>query len=129
MKGWDENAIKRTNLATKSTLVHKSVLPKQTPAGLAFIAMTLSINKVDFVPEYKFLENRRFRFDLAIPSLKIAFEYEGIFSDVSRHTSIKGYTNDIRKYNLATLNGWRVLRYTAMNYKEVIEDLYNILNQ
>lgn len=73
--------------------------------------------------EYKFLPNRRFRFDFADPDLKLAWEFEGILSAKSRHTTITGYTNDCRKYNLAALNGWKVFRYTTLNMGEVVDDL------
>lgn len=77
--------------------------------------------------EYKFDDVRRFRFDYAILSLMIAIEYEGIMSDKSRHTTIGGYSKDIEKYNLAVTQGWKVLRYTAMNYLELYTDLEKIL--
>ena len=47
---------------------------------------------------------------LAIPGKKIAIEYEGIVADKSRHTNIKGYTEDSNKYNEAQKLGWKVLR-------------------
>lgn len=75
------------------------------------------------VPEYVFSTKRKFRFDWAIPDKRIAIEYEGIFSEKSRHTTVQGYSRDSEKYNLAVENGWRVLRYTAMNYKNLLNDL------
>ena len=47
----------------------------------------------------------------------MAFEYEGIFSKKSRHTSISGYTGDIEKYNSAAIQGWIVIRATAVTVK------------
>lgn len=79
--------------------------------------------------EYKFLPDRRFRFDFAIPDMKVACEYEGVMSAKSRHTTITGYTGDCTKYNLAALNGWRVMRYTTLNMGQVIDDLKAIINQ
>ena len=77
--------------------------------------------------EYKFDEVRKFRFDWCIPELMIAIEYEGVFSAKSRHTTVAGFSEDCRKYNLAIANGWRVLRYTALNYLELYTDLEKIL--
>ena len=57
----------------------------------------------------------------------IAIEYEGIYSKKSRHTTQEGYNRDTQKYNLATTNGWRVLRYTADNYKNLETDLLKML--
>lgn len=86
-----------------------------------------SFSSLYFIQEYKFLENRRFKFDYAIPYLKVGIEYEGVISSKSRHTTISGYTKDCEKYNLAAINGWRVLRYTALNYKDLAIDLKAII--
>lgn len=83
----------------------------------------------DFVTEHKFDDKRKYRFDWAIIDLKIAFEYEGIVSDKSRHTSLTGFSNDCSKYNLAIQKGWKVLRYTALNYQEIENDLIKLLNK
>ena len=72
--------------------------------------------------EYLGIPKRKFRFDFAIPELKLACEYEGL-GYKSRHTSTIGYTNDCRKYNLAALNGWLVLRYTSVSYKEAENEI------
>lgn len=73
--------------------------------------------------EYKFHEKRKWRFDWCIESLKVAFEYEGIFSEQSRHTNRIGFSKDTEKYNAAASLGWRVFRYTAMNYQTLVNDL------
>lgn len=80
-----------------------------------------------YVHELEFHHERKFRFDWAIPDLKLAIEYEGLMSEKSGHTTIGGYTKDCTKYNLATLNGWKVLRYTALNYQDLAEDLRTVL--
>ena len=82
----------------------------------------------DYVAEHEFLKDRKFRFDWAIPSLMIACEYEGVMSKKSRHTTIGGYSKDIEKYNLAVMNGWVVLRYTALNYKNAQLDLEQLID-
>jgi len=69
--------------------------------------------------EYKFHKDRKFRFDWAIPAIGVAVEYEGVNAVKSRHTTKKGYSNDCIKYNLAAIDGWIVLRFTAMNYIEI----------
>jgi len=88
-----------------------------------FIEYVIKTLGVQYVTEFQFAKPRKFRFDYAIPELKIAIEYEGIRSSKSRHTTITGYTNDTTKYNLAAVNGWAVLRYTALNYANVENDL------
>lgn len=73
--------------------------------------------------EVKFAADRKWRFDWAIPAYKIAIEYEGIFSVKSRHTTNAGFTNDTEKYNRAAAKGWKVLRFTANNYKTLVNEL------
>lgn len=63
--------------------------------------------------EYRFDSVRRFRFDLCWPSIRLAVEIEGATWTNGRHTRGKGYEDDCRKYNLATIQGWRVLRFTT----------------
>jgi very-short-patch-repair endonuclease len=71
----------------------------------ALLAVTLPA----CVCEYKFHKTRRWRFDFAWPSEKIAVEIEGR----GRHQTFMGFAKDAEKYNAALLLGWRVLRYPA----------------
>jgi hypothetical protein len=80
---------------------------------------------LQLVTEYKFAKPRQFRFDWAIPGKMIAFEYEGLMSRKSRHTTVAGYTRDTTKYNIAQARGWKVYRYTAKTYKNLNADLNN----
>lgn len=88
--------------------------------------MVLKLMGLDYQTEHTFHPTRKWRFDFAIPSRKIAIEYEGIVADKSRHTNIKGYTEDSNKYNEAQKLGWKVLRYTALNYKNMTNDLMEL---
>ena len=67
--------------------------------------------------EYRFLKKRRFRFDFAWPDRMIAMEVEGgvWMKGGGGHTTGKGYTRDLEKYNLATLHGWEVYRFTTQD--------------
>lgn len=78
------------------------------------------------VKEYEFHPSRKWRFDFCVPEIRLAVEYEGIYSEKSRHTTRVGYTGDAIKYNTATQLGWKILRYTALNYKELSNDLKEI---
>lgn len=82
---------------------------------------------MELIKEHRFHPQRFWRFDFAIPAVKIAIEFEGITSDQSRHTTVGGYTGDTEKYNTAAADGWKVMRYTIINYKNVLEDLRKIL--
>lgn len=92
-----------------------------------FFLRAHNINKPD--REYKFLESRRFRFDFAWPEEKIAVEIEGGIWSGGRHTRGKGYQKDMEKYNLAVLEGWRVLRFTPdqINKNETYVNIKRIL--
>lgn len=79
--------------------------------------------------EFKFVKNRKFRADWKVSKdgNSVLVEYEGINSQTARHTTIMGYTNDCEKYNLAQINGHKILRYTMINFCDVFEDLEKIL--
>lgn len=93
--------------------------------------MLKSLN-IAYVKEFQFSSKRKFRFDFCIPEHLIAIEYEGIYSHQSgksRHTTYSGYTEDAVKYNLAVVEGWRVLRYTASNVANLLTDIKQLLKQ
>lgn len=73
--------------------------------------------------EFRFCPDRKFRADYYVPRLNVLIEYEGVYSQTSRHTSLTGYANDCEKYNLAQIMGYKVLRYTAKNYRQLTADL------
>lgn len=64
------------------------------------------------VPEYRFDESRRWRFDYAWPEHKIALEIEGGVFTRGRHTRPSGFLKDMEKYNRAAQLGYRVFRCT-----------------
>lgn len=72
--------------------------------------------------EYQFLEKRKFRFDYAVPSLKIAIEINGGQFVNGRHNrGGAGYEADLEKLNLAQLEGWKVLQFT---YQQIAKGLH-----
>lgn len=85
-------------------------------------------NGIEVMREHQFHEVRRWRFDFFIANLNCGIEYEGIFSDKSRHTSRAGFSGDVEKYREAAKMGITVFRYTAKDYKNVIKDI-NLLNK
>lgn len=66
--------------------------------------------------EFRFDDKRRWRFDFAWPTLRIAAEVEGGHW-IGGHGG-KRFDQDAEKYNAAVLAGWRVLRFTP----KMIED-------
>lgn len=82
------------------------------------LALQLRAMKVDgYEQEYKFHKTRRWRFDFAWPSKKIAVECEGGVYSNGRHTRGKGFEQDCEKYNAATEDGWKVYRFTMSQIK------------
>lgn len=77
-----------------------------------FTALVRSDLKLEIVKELRFHPKRRWRFDYAIPSYKIAIEVEGGAWTNGRHTRGKGFLGDVEKYNQATVLGWRLIRCT-----------------
>ena len=68
--------------------------------------------------EYKFLKDRRFRFDFAWPDRMVAVEVEGGVWTAGRHNRPSGFIADCEKYSLAALEGWKVLRVTGDHIKD-----------
>lgn len=104
---------------------------KSQSPGLRYITDFLiafcSQNNLKLLEEYRFDDLRRWRFDFAIVSLKIAVEFEGgIFKNNGGHTGPKHYTKDTEKYNRANELGWKVYRFTALNYKNIHKIFHNI---
>lgn len=71
----------------------------------------------DLTREYRFHPTRRWRFDVAFPSVKLAIEVDGR----GRHQTVIGVRADCEKLNAATLMGWRVLRFPATDAARAAE--------
>lgn len=67
------------------------------------------------VREHRFHPSRKWRFDFAWPSMKLAVELDGR----GRHQTVKGTRDDCAKHNAAVILGWRVLRYPATDIADV----------
>lgn len=61
--------------------------------------------------EFRFMEDRRFRFDLASERYRIAFEVDGGIWTGGHRRNAK-IEVDHEKLNLAQAQGWRVFRFT-----------------
>ncbi len=83
--------------------------PPQTDVFTAICKTDLG---VEVAKEHLFHPSRKWRFDYAILSHKIALEVEGGVWTNGRHTRPKGFLGDVEKYNAAALLGWRVFRVT-----------------
>jgi very-short-patch-repair endonuclease len=65
------------------------------------------------VTEFQFAPPRRWRFDVAFLSAKVAVEIDGGTWSGGRHVTGKGFEDDCLKKNMAVELGWRVLTYTT----------------
>lgn len=62
--------------------------------------------------DIQFIEERKYRGDAVNVKDKILVEIEGGLWIMGRHNRPVGMQEDMEKYNLATVHGWKVLRYT-----------------
>ena len=72
------------------------------------------------VHEFQFDPTRKWRADHYIPELNVLIEYEGLGVGRNKnrsggHQTVKGYTANFEKYNRASMLGFWLLRYTALN--------------
>lgn len=78
---------------------------------------------------HAFHELRRWEFDLAYPTCKLAIEVDGR----GRHQREKGEREDQEKINAAIEQGWRVLRYpaksvtTGLRRERIVEQVARVL--
>lgn len=63
---------------------------------------------------------RKFKFDYALPRIKVAIEIEGGIYSGRAHGSVTGILRDMEKYNLAAMLGWRVIRIEPKRVDEVM---------
>lgn len=91
----------------------------------AQISLFCVVYKMCLLEEQRFHPERKWRFDFVVVGRGKAqpLEYEGIFNGESRHTHQSSYTEDVEKYNEATMAGIPPLRYTARTVQNVFRDL------
>lgn len=117
-------------MATKPKVAVKQVTKTSSTAKTMIEFILIDFGKkhgFELKKEQMLIKGRKWRADWIIPKLMVAIEYEGVFSATSRHTTLGGYTGDVEKYNAFQLEGWKVLRYTAANYKQLADDLNKLL--
>lgn len=122
---------KCTSSTSKCTTSSKKVKKKKVKEHkidpfINYIKMQLG---VDLIPEFKFHPKRKWRFDYALPEMKLAIECEGGIWTNGRHTRGKGYKNDMEKYNEAVKLGWKLLRYTPdeLVSEDTLTNIKNVL--
>ena len=93
----------------------KAKKPSQKSKGEAHLAEDLNKAGIVYEREFHFARPaREWRSDFYIPEKNLLIEVEGgVYMKKSRHTSGKGYTEDLEKYNAATILHFSLLRYTT----------------
>jgi hypothetical protein len=66
-----------------------------------------------YIREFKFLDDRKFRFDYAWPKLKVAAEIQGGVFTRGGHATGVGITRDCEKLALANIDGWTLFHFTS----------------
>jgi len=85
--------------------------------GEALFALHCRIEKLSPIAEYQFHPDRKWRFDFAFVTEKLAVEIEGGIYSGGRHTRGDGFEKDCEKYNSAVLLGWKILRFSTQSVK------------
>ncbi len=85
-------------------------MPKANDA--VFLALVKRAKLPRPVPEYRFHDTRKWRFDYAFPAERVALEIEGGAFVGGRHTRGAGFVKDLEKYSHAAALGWRIVRVT-----------------
>jgi hypothetical protein len=106
--------------------VPESVPPETSDAGGEVVSdLDGSVLERDFIlacmaldlpapeREYRFDQKRKWRADFAWPFQRVLVEIEGGEWAHGRHVTPRGYNKDCEKYNFATINRWRLLRFTG----------------
>ena len=113
-KGWQ----------TQSKPVARSVLKprqKHEPSlGERLLCRHLDALKIEYVQEFKFHPERKWKADFRIEGYPILVEVEGGVLSGGRHTRGKGYSADCEKYSAAAILGWVVIRGTTEQVKKGI---------
>lgn len=87
--------------------------PKHSTLETTFLYQACAAGLPPFEQEFRFHNDRLWRFDFAWPQFLIALELEGGVYNHGRHTRPKGFEGDVEKYNEAARLGWSVYRATS----------------
>ena len=69
------------------------------------------------VREFRFHLKRKWRFDWALPEVKVGIEIQGGAFIHGRHTRGKGFFGGMEKLNAATADGWKVFCFSPQQIR------------
>jgi very-short-patch-repair endonuclease len=67
----------------------------------------------EYERQFRYVPGRKFAADFSWPAYRLLVEIQGGVWNRKAHGSITGVLADIERLNLATLNGWRLLRFVT----------------
>ncbi|WP_171405591.1 DUF559 domain-containing protein [Acinetobacter sp. WCHAc010052] len=102
---------------------------KAVSEGEAVLSQHLKAHKIEYVQEFQFNSERKWRADFHLVDTKILIEVEGGVWSNGRHTRGKGYIADMGKYNSAAVLGYTVLRFSTEQVKsgKAIEEIRRLM--
>ena len=121
---------KTVNKATRKKVISSTASAK---VDLFLNYLQQQFPAVEVVKELRFYPERRWRFDYAFPTLKVAIEIDGAVWTLGRHNRPAGYLADMEKLNTAASMGWLVLRFSTderffLSTRQLISDALTIRN-
>ena len=78
----------------------------------------LASHNVTLIAEYKYVPCRKYKADYCIPEWRLLIEIQGGLFNKKAHGSITGLLKDIQRLNLATVNGFYLLRITPDDFRK-----------
>lgn len=81
----------------------------------------------DPVEEFKFHPVRKWRVDICWPDQKLAVEIEGGVWSCGRHIHPTGFMNDKEKYNMLSIFGYHLLRFTPQEIESC--EAYDVIRE
>ena len=80
--------------------------------GEELLALHLAELGVAFTRQCAYAVGRKMRADFGLPAKRILIEVQGGVYTRQAHSSISGILADNERLNLATINNWRMMRFT-----------------
>lgn len=95
-----------------------SKIPQALSSGEEAFAMHCKVEGLTPEREVELIPGRKWRFDFFFPERNLVVEIEGATKfGKSRHSRGEGFERDCRKYNAASLAGFKLLRFTTAMVK------------
>lgn len=107
------NPVSASDMVPRRNL-DSSRVETETPAKREFAEWLECVSPYPVVAEHRFLEDRKFRADWAIPEIKLLIEFDGVV----HHTGVTGAWRDAEKSNLAQIAGWMMIRVNARSLRD-----------